>query len=656
MIKTYGTAQDERGPIVSLQSGPVVAFERIYSSDESSGIVLRYNADGAIVWGANLNTVRPAYRHKPIAIVTTSTKVFVLVEREVTALSSQSQVICLRLSDGLRLWSYTSASSRTPLQMFLGDGVVAFSSRSFPNYIRATRINADTGSFIREDTLTTNGTCKGGRMVWGSTAPYCFYGSQNNVATIWRAGAENFSPTTSPTGVDQSCWYGMSENGCHLFGQTKDANDVAHAYHGYRPNTNSNVWTTAVLMPSVSLEGYLLAYDIRSQLHFAPTEAGVAYRDTAATDNIRRFRFDSDGYGTLLPLVGTGILGSSRFAFAIQDDLHYMANRTSQPSWLIAVRPGTAPGLQLTKPEEQATANSYSYLVGTFLSSAGNRDIVIRKVGLPILPAPVTEWDMAMNGNLNYGMTLVDVFGPEESTLVSNYSHGGVSLGASPFYYPNQGFVGTDMATYKFGSPGINGQVRINVGLPHRVLSVTFRNLGEIIGGRTMQAKLRLSRAAPAGGINVPLSTNSSLLGVPASVYVEPGAETAVFTVTSQKVFATTFRKIIYGPNDADFAEVKLIPGGLNTFNIGPSTVVGGNNATGSVSLTGNLPTYMSGATVSITANGGSVSYPAAVTIAPGTINKTFTITTQPVASNTVRTFTVTQGVAQKTATLTITP
>lgn len=662
MLKTYGTAQDERGPIVSSQNGPVVAFERIYSSNDSSAIVLRYDANGTFVWGANLNTTRPGYRHRPVQIFTTTTKIYIMVEREVTALSSLTQIICLRLSDGLKLWSYISANARTPLQMILGNGDLVFSSRSFPNYIRATRIDADTGAFIREDTLTSNGTCRGGKYVPGSALPFCFFGSDNGSAALFRSNTTNFSKTTHPTGIDQSSWYGMSEDGCHLFGQTKDANGVAHSVHAFRPDRNSSTWTTSVLMPSMSDDGFLLAYDIMSQLYLAPTEAGVAYRNTTGTDLIRRFRFDAEGFGTLLPLVNTGITANPKFAYAIQDDLHYMANRTAQPSWLIAVRPGTAPGLQLSKPEEQATSSSYNYLVGTFLAGTGNRDIVIRKIGFPVLPEPVTEWDIEVNlppngSALNYGTTLVNVFGNEfPNTLVSGFSHGNISLGASLYYYPDQGFVGTDMATYKFGTPGINGQVRINVGMPHRVLGITFRNLGEVIGGRTLQAKLKLSRAAPAGGLNVPLSTDSTLISVPATVFVEGGADTATFHVSSAKVFATTFRKVVFGPDDDDFAEIKIIPGGLNTFNIGPATVKGGNNATGSISLTGNLPTYMSGATVSVTANGGSVIFPASVTIAPGTINKTFTINTLSVATTTVRTFTATQGVAQKTATLTITP
>lgn len=662
MQKTYGTAQDERGPVVSAQSGPVVAFERIYSSNDSSAIVLRYDANGTFIWGANLNTTRPGYRHRPVQIYTTTQKIFIMVEREVTALSSQTQIICLRLSDGLKLWSYSSSASRTPLQMIFGNGDLVFSSRSFPNYIRAARLAVDTGVFLREDTLTTNGTCNGGKFVGGSNAPFCFFGSDNGSAALFRSSGTSFSKITHAAGIEQSSWQGMSSDGCHLFGQTKDANGVTHAFHAFRPNTNSDAWTASVLTPPVSDDGFLLEYDIRSLLYWGGTDAGAAYRETGITDIIRRFQFDAEGYGKLLPLVGTGIKGSPRFAYAIQDDLHYMANRTGQPSWLIAVRPGTAPGLQLTRPDEQGTASSYNYLVGTFTAGPGNRDIVIRKVVFPILPDPVTEWDMDVNqppngSALNYGTTLVNVYGNEfPNTLVSGYSHGNISLGASLYYYPDPGFVGTDTAIYKFGSPGINGQVRINVGLPHRILSVTFRNLGEVIGGRTLQAKLKLSRAAPAGGLNVPLTTDSTLISVPSTVFVEGGSDTAYFLVSSAKVFSTTYRKVIYGPNDADFAQIKIIPGGLNTFNIGPASVKGGNNATGSVSLTGNLPTYMSGATISITANGGSVIFPSSVTIAPGTINKTFTINTMTVVTTTVRTFTVTQGVSQKTSTLTITP
>jgi hypothetical protein len=95
-------------------------------------------------------------------------------------------------------------------------------------------------------------------------------------------------------------------------------------------------------------------------------------------------------------------------------------------------------------------------------------------------------------------------------------------------------------------------------------------------------------------------------------------------------------------------------PASLSSVAVSPSSVTGGNNATGTVSLTSAAPT--GGFAVSLASSSGTAAVPASATVPAGATTTTFPITTSAVASPTPVTITASSGGVVRTATLTVTP
>lgn len=657
--RTYGTTDDEANAMIGGGSDPLLVFERIYSSNSSSAILIAYDQDGVVKWGTNINGVRANDRHTPVAISTGTSQVFVLVLKGQSPLVQQGIVYCFRYSDGQKLWSYSLPTTRTPQAMISSGSSVIVATRSIYGEVKATRLNANTGAVVRDDVIANSGSVNGGETGY-ATPHFFFYGSSGNQAAFWHATTAGFSIYFSPVGSERASWTTVSRDGLHIFGQTDNLSGSYRALYGYR-STDSGAFTVVPLPVPISAGGGLHTYEFRPVDYFENTRNRIGYRQVAGnTDIIRRLEADREGFITSLAPVALPTSAANAQSFTVYNDFHYLANYAVGASKIYGAHQ-TLPNYTFTKTKEQITDGANGFVASTFEKAQGDRDIALRKLRLPRIPNPMTEHHLGANtqseySSFGYQQSLIQGFGFTDGITTIPFSHGITGFSTVSYYQPDLNFTGSDTATFSVGNPAATAQVRMNVGMPHEVESIAFRNLGEVIGGRTMEARLTLTRRAPGGGLLVPMSTNSTLMSVPAQVYVEGGAKTAKFLVSTQKVFASTSRKIVFGPGPSDFANVILIPGGLNTFNIGPSSVKGGNSATGSISLTGTLPTYLPGATISITANGGSVAFPSSVTIGPGNINKTFTINTSTVASNVVRTFTVTQGVTQLTKTLTITP
>ncbi len=87
---------------------------------------------------------------------------------------------------------------------------------------------------------------------------------------------------------------------------------------------------------------------------------------------------------------------------------------------------------------------------------------------------------------------------------------------------------------------------------------------------------------------------------------------------------------------------------------LSPSSVFGGSNSTGTITLAGPAPS--GGAVVTLASNNGVATVPANVTVAAGATTGTFTISTSGVATTTVVTITATYSGTNQTATLTVTP
>ena len=200
------------------------------------------------------------------------------------------------------------------------------------------------------------------------------------------------------------------------------------------------------------------------------------------------------------------------------------------------------------------------------------------------------------------------------------------------------------------------------------VLSSLTVSPASVIGGQqTATGAVTLSGAAPAGGVVVTLSSNNASGKVPSgatygltgSVTVPAGNTSANFTIATSAVTMATPLTISasYG-GVGKSAPLTVNPPPMPTvlsFAVSPASVVGGNTATATVTLSGAAPAV--GAVVALTSsNTNAATLPASVTVSAGSTTGTATVTTTPVASSTNVTLTASYNSTFATATLTVTP
>jgi uncharacterized protein (TIGR03790 family) len=176
-----------------------------------------------------------------------------------------------------------------------------------------------------------------------------------------------------------------------------------------------------------------------------------------------------------------------------------------------------------------------------------------------------------------------------------------------------------------------------------------------VIGGGPVTAAVILNDYAPAGGTTVALSsTKPSLLPVPTSVTVAEGSYQSTFTLSSNPTSSNTSVTIKASLDGATTSTSITVTQVLAALALSPSSIVGGNTAHGTVTLTG--PAYQGGIAVSLTSSDPSVAaVPSSVTV-PADANKyTFNITTMPVSSSTPVVITANSGGSMKSATITVT-
>jgi hypothetical protein len=155
-----------------------------------------------------------------------------------------------------------------------------------------------------------------------------------------------------------------------------------------------------------------------------------------------------------------------------------------------------------------------------------------------------------------------------------------------------------------------------------------------VVGGASSTATVTLTGPAPSGGAFITLSDNSAATQTPASVTVQSGATTATVSIGSTAVSASTVSTVSATYSGATLqATVTVNPPALNTFTLNPTTVVGGNSFTGTVTLTGPAPT--GGVIVTLSDNSSSAQTPATVTVAAGATSATFTVPTTAVSTTT---------------------
>ncbi len=172
-------------------------------------------------------------------------------------------------------------------------------------------------------------------------------------------------------------------------------------------------------------------------------------------------------------------------------------------------------------------------------------------------------------------------------------------------------------------------------------------NPASVLGGSSSTGMVTLSGPAPAAGAVVILSSSDTAAAqVPASVTVAANATTATFQVTSSPVASNTSLTISGTYGGTQNASYTVTASVLSSVNLSPASVVAGNSATGTVTLTGPAPA--GGAVVALSSNNpAAAQVPASVTVAPNATTATFTVTSSSVAINTSLTISATYGATQ---------
>jgi len=209
----------------------------------------------------------------------------------------------------------------------------------------------------------------------------------------------------------------------------------------------------------------------------------------------------------------------------------------------------------------------------------------------------------------------------------------------------------------------LTGSLTVNPASGPPAITITSFTLapGSVTGGNNSVGTVVLSSAAPAAGQSVMLASNNTTAAtVPAGFTIAAGATSGAFNVTTLAVTVAANVSIT-----AMLPSGSAMSGGLTvsppvtapvvtTLSFSPASVVSGQTATGTVTLSGVAPA--GGISVNLTsANPAALPVPASVSVAAGQSTQTFLVTAGAVSSATPVTVTATSGAASATASLIVT-
>ena len=187
---------------------------------------------------------------------------------------------------------------------------------------------------------------------------------------------------------------------------------------------------------------------------------------------------------------------------------------------------------------------------------------------------------------------------------------------------------------------------------PPVLVSVSV-NPSTLLGGSNSTGEVTIQGQAPLGGLIVQLKSSSSAAIVPVSVTVPAGKTIATFVVKTLGVGFITSATITAGFNGgSETATLTINPPILASVAVSPKAVVGGQNSTGTVTLSGPAP--VGGIVVSLTSNQGIATVPATVTVASGKSTAVFTIKTKTTKVQATAMISAFLGAVITTANLTI--
>ena len=211
-------------------------------------------------------------------------------------------------------------------------------------------------------------------------------------------------------------------------------------------------------------------------------------------------------------------------------------------------------------------------------------------------------------------------------------------------------------ATVTAAMSGSSATASLTLTVPHPS-SLTLSS-SSVIGGTSVTGTVMLAEAAPTGGLVVNLSSSSTLATVPATVTVAAGATSATFTVTTvASATAGTATITAASGNGSSTASLSISATTVKSLSLSGTSGYGGLGTviTGTVTLNGAAPS--AGLTVALSSTSTSISLSAtSISVASGKTTGTFTFTAGAVNTSTAASITASAGGTSTSATYTINP
>lgn len=187
------------------------------------------------------------------------------------------------------------------------------------------------------------------------------------------------------------------------------------------------------------------------------------------------------------------------------------------------------------------------------------------------------------------------------------------------------GSIGTDGAARLMASAN-GGSATFQLGLvaPPRVSSLSCTPAA-LTSGESGACTVTLTKAAPAGGLTVALSSNNALLSVPASPVAAAGATAVSFTATAATLTGDGTALLTASANggQATYSVSLVAPPVVSALACAPATLTAGGSATCTVTL--NKTALPAGQTVAVTSTDASLTTPGSVTVGAGNSTAQFT-------------------------------
>ncbi len=307
-----------------------------------------------------------------------------------------------------------------------------------------------------------------------------------------------------------------------------------------------------------------------------------------------------------------------------------------------------------------ATLNVTTSKIVTIYATFNSRTVTVDLTLLPLKPSTLTiEPDpiegtetatatLQMNGVVPANASGVTIqlssSDTDEATVPSTVI---VPAGASSVTFPVTGIpVATSQtvtisATYN--GTTVTNTITIN---PPRINSLTLDDV-EVVGSLTRTGTVTLTSAAPAGGWQVSLGSNSSKASVPSTVTIPAGSTSVPFTINTTAVPSEVIARLNASRSTQNAeADLTVLPPNLINFTMDKSVVLGGNaNATGTVTI--DVPAPSGGYVINLSSSNTAIAtVPSTVTISSGQTSATFTVTSKLTSTTLTATISATKNAA----------